>query len=779
MTMKISPSNLRSVFPVVASLLFTWWPAHAEVPARSGEQLYGALCMDCHGRMGEGVKGKYKESLAGDWSVEKLARYVTKNMPEDKPELCVGDEAIDVAKYLHDAFYSVEARARNHSSRITLNRLTNRQYRESVADLFRREVGEPKKREAGLNASYFDSKGMNKKDALKHERVDQRIDFNFGGGSPIEGIKPEQFSIAWEGSLRARETGYYEFRVITPNGVRLYLNVNLKEGDKNYRDDGSKESQHALIDAWVSSGNEDRTETARLFLLGGRDYPLRLDYFKYKEKKGAIRLEWLPPNGAWSVPSDKDFSTHMPSRSLVVQTPFPADDRSMGYERGSLVSKDWLDAATRAAIEVANQVDQNLGILSGTRQKDADKARHLKRFATEFMERAFRRPLSKEERMRYLDARFEESESPEMAVKRIVLFTLKSPYFLYPDLPTKKKPDSHRVAARLSLGLWDSLPDQPLDRAARAGKLNQRSEVSRQAKRMLNDSRTRTKVQGFFHHWLDVDSERDQVKDPTIYPNFNGDDMGALRHSLNLFLKDLVWSESSDYRQLLLAQHLHLNASLAELYGKKVGGEGFTRVEFDPQQRAGLITHPYLLSSFAYPNNSSPIHRGVFLTRQMMGRSLKPPPQAVAFKDAELDPTLTMREKVTQVTKGRTCMGCHGTINSLGFSLENYDGLGRWRHRENEKPVDATTDYETVDGKIIRLQGARSLAEFAAGNEEAQKAFVGHLFRYMIKQPARAYGKSTLENLHRHFKKSSFNVKELIIEILCVASMHGLEKENS
>jgi hypothetical protein len=138
-----------------------------------------------------------------------------------------------------------------------------------------------------------------------------------------------------------------------------------------------------------------------------------------------------------------------------------------------------------------------------------------------------------------------------------------------------------------------------------------------------------------------------------------------------------------------------------------------------------------------------------------------------------------MREKVTLVTKDTSCMGCHGTINSLGFTLENYDALGRWRGKENEKTVNATSEYETRDGTIIRLAGARSLAEFAASNPDAQKAFIGHLFRYLIKQPVNAYGKNTLANLHRHFVKSGFNIKSLIIEIVCVSSMKGIEIEQS
>ncbi|SVB42055.1 uncharacterized protein METZ01_LOCUS194909, partial [marine metagenome] len=462
---------------------FTWASAavKADEPVLTGEQIYSKQCVDCHGAKGEGVKGEHEEPLVGDWSLEKLTKYVTKNMPEDKPKLCEGEDARRVAKFVFDAFYSLEAQLRNNPPRVTTSRLTTRQFRESVADLFIREPASQPTSEPGLKGFYFVSKGMNKKDGLKKTQVDERIDFDFGANPPAEGIKPEQFSIAWEGSIRARETGYYEFRVTTPNGARLYLNVNLKEGDKNYRDDASKESQHPLIDAWVSSGNKTRQETARVFLLGGRQYPMRLDFFKYKEKTGAIRFEWLPPHGTWETPSGKDFSTHMPDRLVVTETSFPADDRSLGYERGSAVSREWLDATTLAALEVAEQVDLNLGVLSGMKSKKDPKSREkLKEFAAGIMERAYRRPLSKEERERGVDKIFAEVDSPDLAVKRVVLLALKSPHFLYPDLPTGK-PGPYRIASRLALGLWDSIPDERLLSAAREGKLANKEQVAKQA----------------------------------------------------------------------------------------------------------------------------------------------------------------------------------------------------------------------------------------------------------------------------------------------------------
>ena len=311
--------------------------------------------------------------------------------------------------------------------------------------------------------------------------------------------------------------------------------------------------------------------------------------------------------------------------------------------------------------------------------------------------------------------------------------SLKSPQFLYPDIASDGAPDAHRVAARLALGLWDSLPDTELVQAAKENRLTTREKIARQARRMLSDPRARTKMRAFFHHWLEVDSGRDLLKDSEAYPEFTSKTIADLRHSLNLFVDQVVWSEKSDYRELLLANYLPLNRELAKLYGKKVDKSGFQRIEFEQNRRSGVLTHPYLLAAFSYPDSSSPIHRGVFLTRHIVGRPLKPPKDAAVFQDADFEPGMTMREKVTELTRDAACMNCHATINPLGFSLESYDGIGRWRTQDNNKTIDTTTEYETEDGKKIHLKGARDIAEFAAGSRVAHRAFITHLFTHLIK----------------------------------------------
>jgi hypothetical protein len=292
---------------------------------------------------------------------------------------------------------------------------------------------------------------------------------------------------------------------------------------------------------------------------------------------------------------------------------------------------------------------------------------------------------------------------------------------------------------------------------------------------MLGDARTKAKMREFFGHWLEME-ERDLAKDKTLFPGFDEATIADLRLSLELFVERTLWSEQSDYRHLLLADYLLLNGRLSALYGgeKKSGETEFEQVD-DPQtQRAGVLTHPYLLSAFAYHNKTSPIHRGVFLTRNIVGRALKPPPKAVAFKDSDFDPTLTMREKVTELTRDAACMSCHSVINPLGFSLENFDAIGRVRTTDNEKPVDTRSEYATLDGETINIQSARDVAQFAAGSDAAHRMFVVKLFQHLVKQSPGAYGGETLDRLSDGFAQSNFHMRRLMVEIAVTAAARGL-----
>ena len=764
---RLSRSLCLHGFGVVALWTLAATQGQAADVAKTGEQIYKRMCLDCHGATGEGSED-YPRVLAGDRSVAQLSKLIARTMPDDDPGTCVGDDAEKVAAYIYEAFYSKQAQERSKPPKIELSRLTVRQYQNTLADLigsFRGPAIATWGETRGLRGEYFKSRRYRDSDRVI-DRVDPEVQFDFGEESPDPSTidDPSQYSIRWQGSLRAPETGEYEFNVKTDQAMRFWVN----------------DLDRPLIDATVKSGSDlDHRETIRL--LGGRVYPLRIEFSKAKQgvddsKKGkkpkpvkaSIALEWTPPHRSAEVIPSVVLSPVASIESYVVTTPFPPDDRSVGYERGTTISKAWDQATTDAAIEAAGYVGSHLRTLADVSESAGDREVRLRAFCRKFAERAFRRPLNDEATAFFIERQFKEAGDLNTAVKRVVMLALISPRFLYREVGA----DPFAVASRLSYGLWDSLPDPALLDAAASGKLTTREQVTAQAERMVTDLRTRAKVREFFQQWLRVENAPEIAKDPQLFADFDASVASDLRTSLDLFLDDVVWGDRPDFRRLLLDEGVYLNGRLSKLYGGGLPADSaYQKVTLEPGERAGLLSHPYLLATFAYTATSSPIHRGVFLSRSVLGRALRPPPMAIAPLAAELHADLTTRERVTIQTRDQACVACHGMINPLGFGLEHFDAVGRFRHEEKGKPIDSTGSYDSRTGASLKFTGARDLAQLLADSDEAHSAFIEQLFHYLIKQPVRAFGPRTLADLRRSFVANEFHIRKLIVEIVATSAL--------
>jgi hypothetical protein len=354
-----------------------------------------------------------------------------------------------------------------------------------------------------------------------------------------------------------------------------------------------------------------------------------------------------------------------------------------------------------------------------------------------------------------------------------VLLTLKSPRFLYPAVGGTG-PDAYEVASRISFALWDSIPDPALLEAAKTGRLSTPEGIAREVERMLPDFRTRAKLREFLHDWLHVDRFEDITKDAKRFPEFSDEVESDLRTSLDLFLEDVVWSDASDFRELVLSNSVFLNGRLAKIYGAALPADApFQKVAADPKKHAGILTHPLLMAGFAYDATTSPIHRGLFVARSFLGRRLRPPPEAVTPLSPDLHPDLTTRERIALQTKAQACMSCHGMINPLGFALEHYDPLGRFRATEQGRPIDAKGSYAPVAGDAVKFNGARELGEFLVRSEETHGAFVEHLFHFFVQQPLRAFGPDRPEILRKYFIENGTSVRKLLVQSIVTAAQGG------
>ncbi|MDY3562629.1 DUF1592 domain-containing protein [Gemmata sp. JC673] len=744
-----------------------------EKKEKSGEVIYRQMCAKCHGAKGEGAKA-YPVPLTGDKSLTQLAKVIDDTMPEGSPDLLDAAESRRVAEYMYDAFYSPTAQAKLNPPRVELSRLTVKQYRNSIADTlagFRPAAPKPDERQ-GLRGEYFNARNF-QNNKRQIDRLDPEVNFDFGKGPPKadaelkEKFDAHTFCIRWDGSVWAPETGVYEFVVKTDHALRLWVNDNKKPA----------------IDAWVKSGTDTEFKTS-VYLLAGRAYPIRLEFSKAKQgvddsktnpnppvKPAFVSLNWKRPNRTIEPIAARYLTPQKFPEAAVIESPFPPDDRSLGWERGATISKEWEAATTEGAIETAAYVLAKLPELSGAQPNAPDRAAKLKAFCRTFAERAFRRPLSEPEKVLFVDRQFDASGADlELAVKRVVLVVLKSPRFLYPDADGTSQP--YATASRLAFSLWDAPPDKELLDAAAKNKLGTSAELRAQAERMLNDPRAKAKMREFLLTWLKLDQVKELPKDAKRFPGFDHDLASDLRTSLELSLDDLLSSPNADFRQLLLADELYLNGRLAKFYGANVPADsGFKKVKHETDKRAGVLTHPYVLAALAYASETSPIHRGVFVGRGLLGIAIRPPMEAFTPLAPDLHPNLTTRERVLKQTSPMACAGCHTVMNPLGFSLEQFDAVGKFREKDNNKPVDASGLYETRAGSTAKFTGAKELAKFVAGSEEAHYAFAQQAFHYFVKQPVRAYGLAKPEELRKMFAANGLNVRKLIVEIAVIGAM--------
>jgi hypothetical protein len=287
---------------------------------------------------------------------------------------------------------------------------------------------------------------------------------------------------------------------------------------------------------------------------------------------------------------------------------------------------------------------------------------------------------------------------------------------------------------------------------------------------------------------LNVKRFNEITKNESLYAGFDFEVVSDLRNSLDAFLDEVIQSEESDFRQLFLSDWSMTSDRLAAFYGESwkplpvepsepIKGASadnsiphIRRSVSDPQNRFGVLTHPYLMSGMSYHDSTSPIHRGVFLIRNVFGRTLRVPNEAFSPLSPDLHPDLTTRERVALQTSPDNCQVCHTKINGLGFALENFDAVGKFRGQEKTKPINPEGIYLERSGKEVAFSGPRELVDYIVSSEDAHRAFVTRAFHHFVKQPPAAFGPTTLDELTDRFRKSNFNINELIAEIAVVAA---------
>ena len=269
------------------------------------------------------------------------------------------------------------------------------------------------------------------------------------------------------------------------------------------------------------------------------------------------------------------------------------------------------------------------------------------------------------------------------------------------------------LASRLSFFLWSSLPDDELLDLAEDGRLSDPATLDRQVRRMLADTRSKSLVDNFAAQWLSLRSVRGIAPDPNLFPDFDENLRRAFQQETTLFLDSQI-REDRSITELLRADYTFLNERLARHYGVPgVLGSRFRRVRLDGD-RQGLLGHGSILALTSYGNRTSPVLRAKWLLDSVLGTPPPPPPADVPALPGENDTGTprTVRERLAQHRGNPACAACHATMDPLGFALENFDAVGRWRTTDAGLPIDASGVL--ADG-TTRFEGPAGLREVLEG----------------------------------------------------------------
>jgi hypothetical protein len=389
-----------------------------------------------------------------------------------------------------------------------------------------------------------------------------------------------------------------------------------------------------------------------------------------------------------------------------------------------------------------------------------------------FASRAFRRPTTAAETKRLVNFAKDflaKGESLENSVKLTCEAVLVSPNFLFrgelqpnPDNPAQSYPiDEFALAARLSYFLWSSMPDGELFALAGKGKL--RRELPKQVRRMLKDAKSDALVHNFAGQWLQLRNLKTMAPDRQVFPTFDDELRAAMAMETELFFKNIV-REDRSLMEFLTADYTFVNEPLARHYGLKqrVTGQEFQRVLLKGSGRAGVLTHASVLTVTSNPTRTSPVKRGKWVLENLLAQPPPPPPPNVPplSEGTGAAASASLRERMEKHRQDPLCASCHVQMDPIGFSLENFDGIGAWRDRDGTFPIDASGRLPGGD----RFSGAGGLSSLLASKRKEQflRCMAEKMLTYALGRGLEYYDRCALETIVAQMEKQDCRFSALI-----------------
>ncbi len=410
--------------------------------------------------------------------------------------------------------------------------------------------------------------------------------------------------------------------------------------------------------------------------------------------------------------------------------------------------------------------------------------------------RAFRRPASEEQVARFarlVESAMADGDSFEQGMQVALTAVLVSPQFLFrlerdpthsspghplsgsapreesvtqsvtPTVPIREL-DDFELATRLSYFLWSSMPDDTLFGLAAAGKLRDYAVREAQIRRMLTDPKTEALVQNFATQWLNLRLLDGVSPDPKRFPDFDPKLKADMRRETELFCQAIV-REDKSVLDFLDGRFSYLNERLAKHYGiSDVKGDEFQRVNFTDDRRSGVLTQASILTLTSNPGRTSPVKRGKWILENILGSPPPDPPPDVPELEAtqKNKPGLSLRKQLEIHRTNAVCASCHKTMDQLGFGLENFDAIGRWRDRDGQLAIDASGELPGGE----RFAGPSQLAGvLKARKAEFVRCLAEKMLTFALGRGLVSYDRCAVDKIVEGVEQKDFRFSALVVEI--------------
>ena len=789
------------------------------------QQFLGKYCLECHdadAQKGDRAFDAFAlplKSVADLIEARDIIDQLTlKEMPPKKADQPKDDERIAMIRALRDGTVAAHAKFQTTGSRTVMRRLSSREYENTLAVLFGRRVDT-----LGLTADFPKEKTTEHMDTIGKSLVTSGflVDQYFQSanrlvetrlGKPATPPKDWKFNshfVQYE-ELQGSHKSAFNYRYLN-----LYEqpNTDTRQGGYGHIEDFLKGVPvSGLYDLEVEATALHRDthydpaifgiDFSEPFILGVVPGDVTKGHIHYPQAIEPLLATAVVPDNtptwfkfrvwleAGQTPRFIFPNGPFESRASVVtinkkyQDEFKSDVGSSGVGRAHILKEGKLPHIRISEIKIHGPLPEKpsaeeLAVFGKDGFQEAKALGQLNAFA----EKAYRRPLTEEDKkpIRVLyEKRIAEKAAPRQAALDSLKLILCSPSFLYLSEITDESAKAlkpHDLATRLSFALWATPPDEALLAAAKSGNLTQDAELKKHIERMLSDERINGFVNGFIDSWLNLRDLGSQPPPRETNRAYYAEDLpSSMKAEARLFFRDLLKNNGS-VAQFIDCEHTFVDKKLAKLYELPEAktlrfADGFQKVSLKGNNhRGGLLGMAAVLTVSANGVETSPVTRGVWVTENFLGFPPPPPPDVVPAIDPDVSGATTIRDRLAKHRADAACAECHRKIDPLGFSLEAYDAVGRWRKKypaanKKTKPAEIDTTGEFPSGETY--------TDFAGFKRVIRDTRADHFTRHLIRQLLTYTTGRTMEladdlpldQLQEKVKKQGLGLKTLMVECL-------------